>query len=48
VKAGGPGALGNHFMFEVKKTGLIFLNFTFIPTFAFPKKAVDQCDVKGR
>jgi hypothetical protein len=34
-------------MFDVKKTGLKFLNLTFMPTFAFPKKAVDQCDVNG-
>jgi hypothetical protein len=29
-----------------KKTSLKFLNFTILPTFAFPKKTVDQCDVK--
>jgi hypothetical protein len=30
----------------VKKTSLKFLNLTILPTFAFPKKTVDQCDVK--
>ena len=34
------------FLQEAKKRGLKFLLFTIIPTFAFPKKTVDQCDVR--
>jgi hypothetical protein len=37
--AGGGGAIMRECY---KKTCLIFLILTFIPTFAFPKKAVDQ------
>jgi hypothetical protein len=31
--------------FYAKKNRSKFLNLTIIPTFAFPKKTVDQCDV---